>query len=80
MQLKYFQALIDMQPGVDVLAQRTHNGGKEADHGSEPGADVASCGGDANEASDGAFAGANDAETALVLDVVDDYLLLLDGG
>jgi hypothetical protein len=56
---------------VDVLAQSAHDSGDEADDGSHPDANVASCGSDSNEPSDGAFTSSDDAEAAVVLDVVD---------
>ena len=70
-ELEDVHAFVDLDPFVEVVAERADGAGQEADQRGEPDGDVASGGRDADEAGDGARAGADDGEVALGADVVD---------
>lgn len=72
-ELEDIHALVDVQPLVDVLAQRTHDGRNEADERCDPDRDEAGCWSDADQACDGALAGSDDAEALTVLEVIDEH-------
>ena len=70
-QLEDLEAVVDAQELVDVLAEIDEDGGQEANERRAPDGDVAGGRGDADEAGDGALAGADHGELTVVFDVVD---------
>ena len=72
MELEDVHALVDLNPFVDVVAERADGAGQEADQRGDPDGDVASRWRDADQTGDGTRAGADDGEAALGADVVNE--------
>jgi len=71
MQLEHIHALVNIKPRVNVLHRRASSTSQKANDHRDPRGDVAGGRGDSYKASNGALAGTNDTEPALVPDVVD---------
>lgn len=71
MKLEHIHALVDAQPVIDIFHESTDDGSQEPDDGGKPYTHITSGRRDTDETSNGAFASADNTETALVLDVID---------
>lgn len=70
MKLEDVKAFVDVQPVVEILEGCAGDSCDEADDCGEPDRNIASGGRDANQASNGTFAGTDHGETSLSADVV----------
>lgn len=79
-QFEDVEALVDLEPFVQVLEGGADHGCQEADDRCEPERDVAGGGCDADQTGDGSLAGSDDGETAFGADVVDEHPADRTGG
>ena len=72
MELEDIHALIDTEPDIEVLDGGADDAGEEANESGDPEGDVARGWGDADQTGDGAAAGTDGTEFALVANHVDE--------